>query len=256
MATPTLDRAEFDSIPDTIQAFRPSFLSLPLNRASPLTSTSPPGNGEFIVVLDSPDRENEADLIISASSVTTEQMAFMVRHSSGYICAPLSPSLCESLDLPQMIPQSATQDPRGTAYTVTVDSAAEAITTGISAHDRALTCRTLASPDATPASFRRPGHVVPLRARPGGVRQRPGHTEAATEFCRLAGLREAAVICEMVDDGVEVEGQAVLREPGMLRGEACIKFARRWGLRVCTIEDLVGYVEKTEGKLEMNGSYE
>lgn len=176
----------------------------------------------------------------------------MVRHSSGYICAPLAPSLCDALHLPQMVPHN--QDPRATAYTVTVDAAHEALTTGISAHDRALTCRTLADPEATPDSLRRPGHVVPLRARPGGVRQRPGHTEAATEFCRLAGLREAAVICELVEDGVEVEGQAIFREPGMLRGEACIKFARRWGLKVCTIEDLVKHVEKTEGKLEMNGS--
>lgn len=179
-------------------------------------------------------------------------MAFMVRHSSGYICAPLSAQLCETLALPQMVPHN--EDPRATAYTVTVDASHPTLTTGISAHDRALTCRTLADPTATPASLRRPGHVLPLRARPGGVRQRPGHTEAATEFCRLAGMREAAVICEMVDDGVEVEGQALFRDPGMLRGEACIKFARRWGLKVCTIEDLVKYVEKTEGKLELNGS--
>lgn len=204
------------------------------------------------MVLDDPYRENEADLIIAAESVTTEQMAFMVRHSSGYICAPIPPHLTEALGLPQMVARS--EDPRSTAYTVTVDAADPSVTTGISAHDRALTCRTLADPAATQESFRRPGHVLPLRARPGGVRQRRGHTEAATEFARLAGKRPAAVICELVDDGEEVEGQAICRQPGMLRGEGCIKFARRWGLKVCTIEDLVEYVEKLEGKLETNGS--
>ncbi|KAJ4393670.1 3,4-dihydroxy 2-butanone 4-phosphate synthase [Gnomoniopsis smithogilvyi] len=231
MSATALDKSEFDSIPDTIQAFR---------------------DGQFIVVLDEPHRENEADLIIAAESVTTEQMAFMIRHSSGYVCAPLIPSLTETLDLPQMV--SRNEDTRATAYTITVDSADPSVTTGISAHDRALTCRTLADPAATKESFRRPGHVLPLRARSGGVRQRRGHTEAATEFCRLAGKRPAAVICELVDDGEAVEGQAIHRAPGMMRGEACVAFARKFGLKVCTIEDLVEYVEKVDGKLETNGS--
>lgn len=204
------------------------------------------------MVLDDPGRENEADLIAAAESITTEQMAFMVRHSSGYICAPLPPSLADSLALPPMV--ATNEDPRATAYTVTVDAADPALTTGISAHDRALTCRALADAASTKTSFRRPGHVLPLRARPGGVRQRGGHTEAGTEFCRLAGKRPVAVICELVDDGHEVEGRAVCTDPGMLRGEACVAFARRWGLKVCTIEELVKYVEKTEGKLETNGS--
>lgn len=211
----------------------------------------PTGDGQFIVVLDDPGRENEADLIIAAQDITAEQMAFMVRHSSGYICVPLVPERTEALDLPQMV--AHTQDPRATAYTLTVDSADPSVTTGISAHDRALTCRTLADPAATPASLRRPGHVLPLRSRPGGVRERGGHTEAATEFCRLAGKRPAGVICELVDDGQEVEGHAVLREPGMLRGDKCIAFARRWGLKVCTIEALVDHVERTEGKLAQGG---
>ncbi|KAK7747532.1 3,4-dihydroxy 2-butanone 4-phosphate synthase [Cytospora paraplurivora] len=209
-------------------------------------------NGQFIVVLDDPGRENEADLIMAAEDITAEQMAFMVRHSSGYICAPLAPHLTESLSLPQMVPRN--EDPRATAYTVTVDASDPSVTTGISARDRALTCRTLADPASTPASFRRPGHVLPLRARPGGVRERGGHTEAATEFCRLAGKRPVGVICELVDDGEEVDGQAIFREPGMLRGEKCIAFARSWGLKVCTIEALVEHVEKTEGKLTANGS--
>lgn len=179
-------------------------------------------------------------------------MAFMIRHSSGLICTPILPSLTESLQLPQMV--SSNEDPKRTAYTVSIDAADEAITTGISAHDRALTCRILASDTATPESFRRPGHVFPLRSKEGGVRERRGHTEAAVDLCRLAGKKPVAAICELVEDGREVEGQAVREEPGMMRGEACVDFARRWGLKVCTISDMVEYLEKTEGKLKVNGA--
>lgn len=178
----------------------------------------------------------------------------MVRHSSGLICAPIPSALTESLELPQMVPANESQDARGTAYTISIDGADPSITTGISAHDRALTIRTLADPNATAASFRRPGHVFPLRAKTGGVRVRGGHTEAGVDFCRLAGLRPVAAICELVEDGAEVPGQALRSEPGMMRGEACVKFARQWGLRVCTIEQLVAYIEKTEGKYEVNGA--
>ncbi|KAI0096710.1 DHBP synthase RibB-like alpha/beta domain-containing protein [Nemania sp. FL0031] len=231
MPSATIEHNQFDSIPDTIAAFR---------------------NGEFIVVMDDPGRENEGDLIIAAQDITTEQMAFMVRHSSGYVCAPIPAARTEFLELPQMVPNN--QDPRGTAYTISIDSADPSVTTGISAHDRALAVRQLANPEATPATFRRPGHVLPLRAVAGGVRARRGHTEAGLDFCRLAGKAEAAALCEIVDDGEEVAGQAIRREPGMLRGEGCIAFARKWNLKVCTIEDLVNYLEKTEGKLSANGS--
>lgn len=231
MPSSEVPKSQFDSIPDTIAAFR---------------------NGEFVVVLDDPSRENEGDLIIAAQNVTTEQMAFMVRYSSGLICAPIPESLTESLELPQMVVHS--QDPKGTAYTLSIDSADPSITTGISAYDRALTCRTLARPDVKPDHFRRPGHVFPLRAKQGGVRERPGHTEAGVDFCRLAGLPEAAVISELVEDGQEIEGQALRSEPGMMRTEGCVRFARKWGLKVCTIEDLVAHLEKTEGKLGVNGS--
>ncbi|RYC61061.1 hypothetical protein CHU98_g5133 [Xylaria longipes] len=213
MPSATIEHNKFDSIPDSIAAFR--------------------------------------DLIIAAQDVTAEQMAFMVRHSSGYVCAPIPPARTDQLELPQMVRDS--QDPRGTAYTVSIDSADPSVSTGISAHDRALTVRQLADPNATAASFRRPGHVLPLRAVPGGVRVRRGHTEAAVDFCRLAGKAEAAAICEIVDDGEEIAGQAVRRDPGMLRGEGCIAFARKWNLKVCTIEDLVNYIEKTEGKIGANG---
>ena len=211
------------------------------------------GRGEFLVVLDDPGRENEADLIIAAQDVTTEQMAWMVRYSSGLICAPIKPARADALALPLMVPVS--QDPRGTAYTLSVDAADASVTTGISAHDRALACRVLADPAASAASLRRPGHVLPLRARPGGVRARNGHTEAALDLCRLAGKHEAAAICELVEDADdERPGRAVRAAAGMMRGEACIAFARKWGLKVCTIADLVDHVEKTEGKLELNGS--
>ncbi|MCJ1465962.1 3,4-dihydroxy 2-butanone 4-phosphate synthase [Pseudocyphellaria aurata] len=213
----------FDAIEDTIDAFR---------------------NGEFIVVLDSTDRENEGDLICAAEDITTDQMAFMIRHSSGLICAPIPASFTSALALPQMVLENA--DPNRTAYTVSIDASHPSITTGISAHDRALTCRTLASPLATSDSFRRPGHVFPLRARDGGIRVRKGHTEAAVEFCRLAGKKSAGVICELVEDGEEVEGKAERREGGMMRRDGCLRFGQRWGLKVCTIEDLVAYVEKTD----------
>ncbi|KAI1387523.1 3,4-dihydroxy-2-butanone 4-phosphate synthase [Hypoxylon trugodes] len=231
MPSALIDHSRFDSIPDSIAAFR---------------------NGEFIVVMDDENRENEGDLIIAAENVTTEQMAFMIRHTSGLICAPITPALTESLKLPQMVENS--EDPRGTAYTISIDAADPSVTTGISAHDRALTVRHLADPKSTVASFRRPGHVFPLRARPGGVRVRRGHTEAGVDFCRLAGKPEAAAICELVEDGNEVSGSAVREGPSMMRGEGCIAFARKWGLKVCTIADLVTYLEKAEGKIGANGS--
>jgi 3,4-dihydroxy 2-butanone 4-phosphate synthase len=198
-------------------------------------------------VLDDLSRENEGDLIIAASDMTTEKMAFMVRYTSGLICCPMLPSLTQKLDLPQMV--TSNEDPNRTAYTISVDTNSPETSTGISAHDRALTCRTLASQDATRESFRRPGHVFPLRAREGGVRERTGHTEAAVEFCRLAGKPQVGVICEMVEDGEEVVGQTFMKEPGMMRRDGCLAFGKKWGLKVCTIEDLVKYVERTEGKL-------
>jgi 3,4-dihydroxy 2-butanone 4-phosphate synthase len=245
MPSSTIDRSQFDSIPDTVTAFRmclgPQSESYRL-----MTNTLSLflGNGEFIVVLDDLDRENEGDLIIAGENVTAEQMAFMIRHSSGLICAPITPQLTETLDLPQMVPNN--EDPRGTAYTLSIDAADPSVTTGISAHDRALTVRLLADPSSTTASFRRPGHVFPLRARPGGVRVRGGHTEAAVDFCRLAGKPEVAAICELVEDGDDVEGSAVRGDTGMMRSEGCIKFARKWGLKVCTIADLTNYLKKTE----------
>lgn len=168
----------------------------------------------------------------------------------------MTPSLTQQLDLPQMVTSNA--DPNRTAYTVSVDASLPEITTGISAHDRALTCRTLASKTATKDSLRRPGHIFPLRAKEGGVRERVGHTEAAVEFCRLAGKAPVAAISEIVEDVAPLAGQALIPDRGMLRRDGCLAFGKKWGLKVCTIEDLVIYVEKTEGKLvkHPNGSSE
>lgn len=141
------------------------------------------------------------------------------------------------------------QDPNRTAYTISIDAESELTSTGISASDRALTCKTLASESAQPADFRRPGHIFPLRAKAGGIRERRGHTEAATEFCRLAGKSQVGIISEIIEDGEEVQGQAIIRQSGMMRRDGCLAFGKKWGLKVCTIEDLVEYVERTEGKL-------
>ena len=231
MQPPRSQSLRFDSIKDSIEAFR---------------------QGDFIVVLDSQDRENEGDLIISAQHITTEKMAFMIRYTSGYVCAPISSEMALSLSLPQMV--STNQDPKTTAYTISIDSVDDSVTTGISAHDRALTCRTLASPKVSASSFRRPGHIIPLKARDGGVLVRPGHTEAAVDFCRLAGKVPAGVIGELVEDGEPVPGVAEMLEPGMMRRDACLEFGKKWGLRVCTIEDLIEYIEtETENKQRAKG---
>ena len=145
-------------------------------------------------------------------------------------------------------------DPNRTAYTVSVDAEDPSVTTGISAHDRALTCRTLASTASTSASFRRPGHILPLRSREGGILERKGHTEAAVEFCRLTSKRPAGVICELIEDGEEIEGLAARTESSMMRRDGCLRFGQRWGLKVCTIEDLVIYVERANRMQECNGT--
>ncbi|CAI7658949.1 hypothetical protein ACN42_g8688 [Penicillium freii] len=233
MPSPAEIAHQFDSIEDTIAAFK---------------------NGEFIIVLDSQDRENEGDLIIAAESITAAQMAFLVRYTSGLICAPITPDLATRLALPQMVTENA--DPKCTAYTVTIDSSDDSVTTGISAEDRALTCRTLASPTAQIDSFRRPGHIIPLQARPGGVRERTGHTEAAVDFCKLAGKAPAGVIAELVEDGEIVEGVAEIGgNNGMMRRDGCLRFGKKWGIKVCTIEDLVLYLDRVEGTGAANGKH-
>lgn len=145
------------------------------------------------------------------------------------------------------------EDPKGTAYTITVDAASDEVSTGISAHDRALTCRWLADGGRGKADFRRPGHVVPLQAKVGGVRERAGHTEAAVDFCRLAfgeGREHVGVIAELVEEGVAVEGKGELGgDVGMLGRDGCLEFARRWGLMCVTVERLVEFLDEREGRL-------
>jgi 3,4-dihydroxy 2-butanone 4-phosphate synthase / GTP cyclohydrolase II len=192
--------------------------------------------GQPVVVVDDEDRENEGDLIFAAELATPELLAFMVRYTSGFICAPLTETDADRLDLPPM--SRVNQDRRGTAYTVTVD-AREGVSTGISAADRAHTIRLLADPGTSPAELSRPGHVVPLRAKAGGVLRRPGHTEAAIDLAELAGLRPAGVLCELVnDDGT------------MMRLPELTVFAKEHGLRLVSIADLITYRRSTEKQVE------
>lgn len=204
-------------------------------------------NDEFVIVLDSPSRENEGDLIIAASALTPSKASFMIRYSSGYICAPLPVSHAAALHLPQMVSENA--DPNQTAYAVSIDAVHPTTSTGISAHDRSLTCRMLADPNAKASHFRRPGHILPLQARDGGVRVRRGHTEAAVDLCRLAGKAPVGAICELITDGEPVAGKPEFEGGGMMRTEECLAFGKKWGIKVCTIEDLVRYIEENEEKL-------
>ncbi|WP_394279091.1 GTP cyclohydrolase II [Microbacterium sp.] len=189
--------------------------------------------GRPILVADDENRENEGDIILSAQLASPEWLAWTIRWSSGFLCAPMPADWADRLDLPPMV--EVNQDSKGTAYTVSVD-AADGVTTGISASDRARTVNVLADPDSTPASLIRPGHVLPLRAVDGGVRERAGHTEAAVELMQLAGLAPVAVIGEVVaDDG------SMMRMPGLL------EMGEREGIPVITIEQLIGYLDGVEG---------
>ncbi|WP_116113259.1 3,4-dihydroxy-2-butanone-4-phosphate synthase [Austwickia chelonae] len=165
--------------------------------------------GRPVLVLDSADRENEGDVILAGQTLTTSWLAWTIRHSSGYVCVPMTADRADELQLPSMVVDN--EDPRGTAYAVSCD-AATGVSTGISAADRARTIRLLADPDSGPEQFVRPGHVLPLRAHPGGVAARAGHTEAGVELARAAGLSPVAAIAELVhDDGTMMRAADVLR---------------------------------------------
>jgi 3,4-dihydroxy 2-butanone 4-phosphate synthase/GTP cyclohydrolase II len=192
--------------------------------------------GRAVIVVDDEDRENEGDLIFAAEHATAELLAFMVRYTSGYVCVPLTEAEADRLDLPPMF--HTNQDKRGTAYTVTVD-AREGASTGTSAADRAHTIRLLSDPATSPTDLSRPGHVVPLRAKAGGVLRRPGHTEAAIDLAVLAGRRPAGVLCELInDDGT------------MMRLPDLEKFAIEHDLALVSIADLVAYRRRTEQQVE------
>lgn len=186
--------------------------------------------GEFVVVADDRDRENEGDLILAAECMSTARLSFLLRHTSGVVCVALTRARCQALALPPMVPDNT--ESQRTQFMVSVD-AAQGTSTGISAADRALTISALANPACGPRSFLRPGHVFPLRARNGGVLERRGHTEAAVDLARLAGLRPAAALCELTaEDG------------GMLRGAALEQFASVHGLPFLHIAELVEYRER------------
>ena len=185
--------------------------------------------GGIVVVADDENRENEGDLIMAADAATQEAIAFFVRHTSGVICAALPGHTCDALELPLMVPPAANADQFRTAFTVTVDLAL-GTTTGISAADRAATLRALANPATMPNQLNRPGHIFPLRARAGGVLERPGHTEAAVDLARLAGCSPAGVLSELVlDDG------------SMARLPQLTEFARTHHLPLISIADLIAY---------------
>ena len=210
--------------------------------ASPETETQTPsaldtiqdaieqiGRGGAIVVVDDEDRENEGDIIFAAEHATADLMGFTVRYTSGVICTPMSNQRADALNLPPMVQHN--EDSKGTAYTLTCD-AREGVTTGISAADRARTVQVLAHAASGPADLTRPGHVLPLRAVDGGVRQRPGHTEAAVELTQLAGLSGVGVIAELVHDTGH-----------MMRFDALRAFATEHHLPMISIADLVTYLE-------------
>lgn len=189
-------------------------------------------NGQMVVVLDDKDRENEGDLIIAGEHATPEALAFIVRHTTGIVCVALESERADRLGLDPMV--AANDDRHGTAFTVSVD-ARHRTSTGVSAADRAATIAALIDENTRPEDLMRPGHMFPLRARAGGVLERPGHTEAAVDLARLAGCAPAGVLCEIVrDDG------AMARTPELIR------FARQHGLCIITIADLIVY--RREGR--------
>ena len=209
------DTIRLDSIEDALSDFR---------------------QGKMIIVVDDEDRENEGDLIVAAEKITPEQVNFMLKNARGVLCAPITISRCKELALdPQTVENTSVL---GTPFTITVDKL-EGCTTGVSAHDRCATIRALADPASTPGTFGRPGHINPLFAQDAGVLRRSGHTEAAVDLARLAGLRPAAALMEiMSEDG------SMARLPQLRR---C---ADQWGLKLISIRDLIAYRLRTESLVE------
>ena len=189
--------------------------------------------GKFVVVVDNEDRENEGDLIIAAQKITPEAITFMAKQASGLICLALTPEQIDKLELPMMVETSNNTDKYKTAFTVSID-AANHITTGISAADRAYTTLIASNPTAIAGQLTTPGHLFPLRSHPEGILKRPGHTEAAVTLAQLSGLWPAGVICEiMKEDGT------------MMRYPQLIDFAKQHQLPLITIEQLIDYCQQT-----------
>ncbi|MCA1440592.1 3,4-dihydroxy-2-butanone-4-phosphate synthase [Ensifer sp. IC4062] len=198
--------------------------------------------GEIVVVTDDGGRENEGDLIVAAVHCTPEKMAFIVRHTSGIVCAPMPREEAKRLNLNAMVAEN--DSAHTTAFTVSVDFR-HGTTTGISADDRTLTVRNLANPNVGPADFVRPGHIFPLVAREGGVLMRSGHTEAAVDLCKLASLPPVGVICELVNDDGTV-----------MRGPQVESFAETHGLKQVSVADLIAYRQRKETLIEQGNCFE
>jgi 3,4-dihydroxy 2-butanone 4-phosphate synthase/GTP cyclohydrolase II len=193
-------------------------------------------NGEIVLVTDDADRENEGDCICAARHATCANVNFMATHAKGLICMPMSAAWCRKLDLPQMVSENT--DNHSTAFTVSIDAAET--TTGISALERSMTARACVKDGVKPSDFRRPGHMFPLEARPGGVLKRAGHTEATVDLCRLAGLEEVGLCCEiMKDDG------------SMARLDDVAAFAKRHALKLTTIADIIAYRRRNDRLVDL-----
>ncbi len=198
--------------------------------------------GEIVVVTDDDDRENEGDLIVAAVHCTSEKMAFIIRHTSGIVCAPMTPGEARRLNLAPMVADN--DAPHATAFTVSVDYRHDT-TTGISAEERCSTVRALANPNSGAADFVRPGHIFPLVAREGGVLMRSGHTEAAVDLCRLADLSEVGVISELVNDDGTV-----------MRGPQVSSFGAEHGLKMISVADLISHRQRQERLIERIGEFD
>ena len=193
--------------------------------------------GKFVIVVDDEDRENEGDLIIAAEKITPDDVNFMLKHARGVLCAPVTLSRAEELDLPHQVTDNTSM--LGTPFTITVDKL-EGCTTGVSTHDRAATIRALADPTSTPQTFGRPGHINPLYAQDNGVLRRSGHTEAAVDLCKLAGLYPVGALMEIMnEDGT------------MARMPQLIEKAKAWNMKIITIKDLIAYRLKKESTIEV-----
>ncbi len=194
-------------------------------------------DGKFVIVVDDEDRENEGDLIIAAEKITPEKVNFMLKHARGVLCAPITLSRCEELDLPHQVSDNTSM--LGTPFTITIDKL-EGCSTGVSAHDRAATIKALADPASTPQTFGRPGHINPLYAQDNGVLRRSGHTEAAVDLCKLAGLYPAGALMEIMNE-----------DGSMARMPQLQKMAAEWGLKIITIKDLIAFRLQHESIIEV-----
>lgn len=198
--------------------------------------------GKFVIVVDDEDRENEGDLIMAAEMITPEKVNFMLKNARGVLCAPITLSRCEELDLPRQVVDNTSV--LGTPFTVTIDKL-EGCTTGVSAHDRAATIKALADPKSTPQTFGRPGHINPLYAQDNGVLRRSGHTEAAIDLCRLAGLYPVGALMEIMnEDGT------------MARMPELQKLAKQWGMKIISIGDLIAYRLQKESIIDVGEEVE